>query len=102
MGLLSFDKLKEKAQTPIKVEIPELGGWVFLRPLTPKLAKSVSTGEGFDYAARLVESLVCDEHGNQLLTAEQVDEIPADVIAKLVDAITKASLPENPTSAQPK
>lgn len=93
------------ALKPAAVEVPELGGTVYVRPMTvggvsrwqAEYAKDAVKG-----AALAIVDCLCDENGVAVLTAADVDLVagwPASVGNALVDAIMVNSRLKNAEGA---
>jgi hypothetical protein len=82
---------------PKAIEIPELGGLVYVRPMTvggvSKLVGLQKEDPGRASALMIIDGL-CDEHGVRILTAadeQMVSEWPSHVGNKLIEAMNQAS-----------
>lgn len=78
--------------TPRAVEVPEMGGTVYVRPVPIEAIVRLSKAGAASYLL-LIDAL-CDEKGNRLLTAEDGDalgQMPAGVIARLITQAEEAS-----------
>ena len=85
------------AVQPVAVEVPELGGTVYVRPLTlagmsrfhAAVVQDATRGP-----AILIADCLCDASGTRLFTAadeNHLADLPSRIAQRLVDAITSAS-----------
>ncbi len=88
-----------KALRPTALEVPELGGTVYLRPLTLDAMSKLSESKGDkDHQAKVATTVltacVCDESGVRLLTQEDSEAImqtSAGAVTRIVEAAMAAS-----------
>jgi hypothetical protein len=88
--ILDREKLAELARpVPALLEVPELGGSVYVKRAGWKLATSLK-GEAAEQGVTLVIACVCDEHGTPVFTEDDRATIEAwdgQVVGALVAAI---------------
>lgn len=78
------------ALTPVKVSIPELGGEVYIKQLTAKereiYEENLKDVPEHSIRATIATQVVCDEKGNLLFTADDVDTLnnaPSKVLMRI-------------------
>lgn len=82
---------------PVAVEVPEMGGTVYVRPLTLAASarfQALMSKEPARGPVTLLIECLCDEAGNRLFKSEDealLGEIPPSVAGVLGDVIIKAS-----------
>jgi len=80
MGLTRDQILQAKNPKPIKVEVPEWGGDVYIRSMSSKQRDDyeADAAKGIDrknFRARMVAMTACDEEGNLLFTEEDIEAL---------------------------
>lgn len=98
MATLTREKIlaAAKAFTPQPIEVPELGGTVYVRPLSlAGMARHLSEPDRHGGAAMaMLLDCVCDETGARIFNRDDavaLAEMPENVARKLVEAINAAS-----------
>lgn len=97
MGNLTRDQILAAAAAPIvhAVDIPELGGQVWIRPLTVAQVMELSkAGAATDVEAlpRMIVMVVCDETGARLFTAADLPalaDLPVGLASRIMQAIQR-------------
>lgn len=95
MGNITRDQLLGLASAPAvhAVDIPELGGQVWIRPLTVGQVLELSKGGATTDAEalpRMIVMVVCDETGRRLFTAEDLPalaDLPVALAGRIMQAI---------------
>ena len=87
MGLVDFTALIPK---PKQVAFGE--DHFYVRPILAKDIIELQRQENItpmEYGLKLITTCVCDEAGNQLITPEQANNLPPDVMQKITSIITE-------------
>lgn len=95
MGLLTKEQLLKKNLPVERVELPELGGEIYVRTLTANerdeyeaqhVAKKEEGNQFENFRGRFAALVVCDEQGNRIFTDEEASLL-GEQSAKILDRI---------------
>lgn len=74
----------------MKVDVPELEGCVYFRPITPQIeADLAKNANERDYVIGMT-ALILDENGNRLFSEEQVEQMSYKDLAIVIKACVEA------------
>jgi hypothetical protein len=82
---------------PKAIEIPELGGTVYVRPLSlagMSLVQSLPANAIGDRLSAMIADCLCDENGKRLFAGDEAgiaNDLPGDVARRIIDAINAQS-----------